>query len=114
MLLINNLKKAICATKAGETVIAVRNIPMIKVPAWNWTPEACLNFGADTETAVVDIFRGLDQETQRRLTCAPKAGERLARAKFWKETLKTLPPEQYHDAMLKILNWCVRIGGRTA
>lgn len=108
MRLINNLREALYATKIGKDVVTMASVPIMKIDTWCWTLEACLSFKRDTREAVVEIFRRLDQEAQRRFTFVPQDGEWVARARFWKEHLQELPPDQYHEAMLKILNWCTR------
>lgn len=108
MLLLKNLQKAFVASIAEREVVVVEKVPVLRFEMWSWTPEACLSFKRDTREAVVEIFRRLDQEAQRRFTFVPQDGEWVARARFWKEHLQELPPDQYHEAMLKILNWCTR------
>ncbi|MGI5963806.1 MAG: hypothetical protein ACOX7N_08880 [Lawsonibacter sp.] len=108
MLLIDNLIKAIYATIIGKNVNTMTNIPIVQIDTWCWTPESCLNFTKPTRQAVYEVFNSLDQETQKRFTFTPTRGEWTQRARFWKEHLRDLPPNQYHEAMSKILNWCTR------
>jgi hypothetical protein len=111
VLLINNLREALYATKIGKDVVAVASVPIMKIDTWCWTLEACLDFTKPTREAVRAIFSSLDVDTQKRFTFTPRSGEWAQRARFWKEHLRDLPPNQHHEAMLKILNWytsCVR------
>ena len=104
-----NIRTAFTAAKAGHTVAPVRQIPVVSFEFWSWTPEVCLDFTRPTRAAVREIFRTFDSETQHRMTFAPKRGELVQRARLWREALKpALPPEQYYEAMLKILGWLIR------
>lgn len=112
MLLLKNLRTAVAATRMGHTVEPVKKIPMIKTGLWLWTPESCLSFTPDTRSAVRAAFYQLDDETQHRLTYAPRKGELLHRARLWKSLLRSLPSVQQREAMAKILHWhidCAKI-----
>lgn len=96
MLLLDNLRAACSAAKAGRKVMPVKEIPIVKFDAWGWTMEACLSFSRPTREAVISAFHTLLPEAQELLTHAPKRGE-------W-----VLPFEQRNEAMLKILAWYVK------
>ena len=111
MLLLDNLKAACSAAKAGRKVMPVKEIPTVEIDVWGWTMEACLSFSRPTREAVIATFHMLLPEVQKMLTNAPKSGEWVPRAKLWKALLQVLPFEQRNEAMLKILDWyvtCVR------
>ena len=102
-----NIRTAFAAARAGHEVAAAP--PVIRTEYWAWTAEACLDFTRPTREAVREAFRTFDEDVQHSMTFAPQRGEWVQRAKLWKETLgPVLLPEQYHEAMTKILSWCVR------
>ena len=103
-----NIRTAFAAARAGNEVAAARRIPVLRTEYWSWTAEACLDFTRPTREAVREVFRTFDEDVQHSMTFAPQRGEWVQRAKLWKEALRpVLPPEQYHEAMAKILAWCV-------
>ena len=108
MLLLDNLRAACSAAKAGRKVMPVKEIPTLKFDTWGWTMEACLSFSRPTREAVIAAFHTLLPEAQELLTHAPKRGEWVPRAKLWKSLLRVLPFEQRNEAMLKILAWYVK------
>lgn len=114
MLLIDNLREALHATKKQKNVVTVVSVPIVKINAWSWTPEACLNFTKPTREAVFTVFNSLDQETQKRFAFIPGCGEWPKRARFWKEHLRELPPDQRNEAMIKILAWMIKCLRRRA
>lgn len=88
-----------------------KTVRQINLGYWAWTMEATLSFPRGTREAVKSVFNTFDQETQRALTFTPDGtpGSWLARAKFWQRELRPyLTPEQYHVAMLTLLQWFVR------
>ena len=52
MLLINNLREALYATKIGKDVVAVASVPIMKIDTWCWTLEACLDFTKPTREEI--------------------------------------------------------------
>ena len=96
------------ASREGSELQVKKTVPVYHLGYWSWTPEACLDFTRETRAAVRTVFQELDGETQRAFTYAPGKGERVQRARFWREHLKpALPPVQYSEAMLKILGWLI-------
>lgn len=86
--------------------------PVLNIPYWSFTPEACILHGlyGDLGRAVADVFNSFDEETQKGLTFIPKTTQGFTeRARFWQQKLKPiLTPEQYYEAIFKILDWCIR------
>ena len=102
-------KAAYLASRAGIEIQVKKSIPVYNIGYWSWTPEACLAFTRETREAVCAVFQTLDRETQSAFTFAPRKGERVQRARFWKMHLKEeLPPAQYSEAILKILGWLIQ------
>lgn len=92
-------------------IIPVKMVPIVDFGNWSWTAEACLQYPTGVRSAVKSAFCALDGDTQHKLTFGPgdHSGCLMARAKFWQDTLKdTLPPAQYHSAMVVILEWLIQ------
>lgn len=107
------------ARKAGAAAVQIK--PVYTMPAVTFKPayfntiEGCQTWkcGFEAERAVMEVFKGLPYEMQRRLEFSPKEpGEWIARARFWQEHLRpALPPKTYHDVMLTLVSWyahCLR------
>lgn len=91
-----------------------RRLPVVRLSHWPATMEGCLLSG-ETGAAVRDVFHSFSEEQQRALTFTPCDGAWCERVTFWKEQLKpALPPEQYDDAMRKIIAWYIRCVKRRA
>lgn len=66
----------------------------------------------DAFNAAQEVFAEQPQEIKRQLSFAPKSGEFISRARFWRELLKpVLPASQYYDAMGAIYRWYRHIIG---
>lgn len=97
----------------GEEIVVqlARHVPVVRFGCWGFTIEGSLFHGDLQETglAVREVFGQLDEETQRSLTFAPKAGGWVERARFWQRTLKpVLPSGQYHEAMVRMIDWYIQ------
>lgn len=91
-----------------------RRFPVVRLSYWYATMEGCLLSG-ETGAAVRDVFHSFSEEQQRALTFTPRNGAWCERVVFWKERLKpALPPEQYYDAMRKIIAWYIHCVKRRA
>jgi len=108
------------ARKAGADAVQIRAVYSVPVyvpkPAFLNTIEGCQawNSGRDVYKAVLEVFKSLPYETQRRLEFTPKGpGEWVERAQFWQQQLKpALPPEMYCDVMILFIHWyahCLRM-----
>ena len=96
------------AAEAGASAVQLKrlySVPRLKISYWGFTMESCLLSGGKWQP-VVDVFRAFDEETQHALTFSPNDPKGFVeRAKFWQSALRpALPPELYHEAMLKIIN----------
>ena len=99
------------ARKAGATAVQIRpvyRVPVAKLDYWCSTLEWCLCYTHEKEyRPVMEAFNRLPEELQHALTFSP-SDEVLNgwtdRAKFWALLLRPiLPPDLYHDVMLRIL-----------
>lgn len=99
------------ARKAGANAVQIRpvyRIPVVKLDYWCSTMEFCLFYTHEKEYhPVMETFNRLPEELQHALTFSP-SDEVLNgwtdRAKFWALLLRpVLPPDLYHDVMLRIL-----------
>lgn len=104
------------ARKAGASAVQIR--PM---PAWVNTIEGCQTheLGRDIDRAVMEVFKGLPYEVQRRLEFTPEGpGAWVKRARFWQQELRpVLPPKTYHAVMASFASWyarCLRMRASTA
>lgn len=63
----------------------------------------------DVYLAVEAVFDKMPSATRHALLFSPKSGQRVARAKFWRDTLRpALPDRQYYTAMSIILKRYIR------
>ncbi len=76
------------------------------------TVEGCTlaNCSKNVDDIAREAFDRLTREERHRLSFAPKDGEFMERARFWKELLKPLmTPSQYTEAITAILQWYIHI-----
>lgn len=108
------------ARKRGANAVQIEpvySVPCVTLkPAYRNTVEGCQTWklGLDADRAVMEIFKSLPYETQRRLEFSPeKPGEWAERTRFWQQQLKpALPPKMYHDVMILFVGWyihCLRL-----
>lgn len=77
-------------------------LPVVKTSYWGSTMEGCMFIGPKWQP-LLDVFDSFDDETKHSLTFTPEDGKWSARARFWREQLKSaLPTELYYEAMSKI------------
>lgn len=111
--IIRDIRFGIEAAKAFRKVRLeekrLTEIPVARFNYWSWTLESCLFYSAD-DVAIRDVFNTFDEATQKALTFAPDTTAGFVeRAQLWKEALRpALPPEQYHRAMTRILDWYIK------
>lgn len=66
----------------------------------------------DAFNAAQEVFAAQPEEVKRQLSFAPKSGEFVSRAHFWRDLLKpALPTSQYYEAMIAIYRWYRHIIG---
>lgn len=101
------------ARKAGATSAEIKvrptyTLPVVRLGYWGQTMEGCLFYGPQWQ-AIRDVFNTFDDDTQHALTFTPEDGKWPDRCRFWQQHLKpALPPEQFHAAMLKLIQWYIR------
>ena len=103
------------ARKSGDAlrVERLKNLPFKRLGyGFLNTMEGCALYNGSRAVyeAVRDVYGLFDPNTQQALCFTPEhPGEWAGRARAWQEALRpTLPPEQYHAAMTKILAWYVK------
>lgn len=107
------------AREAGADAVQIK--PVYTVPCVTFGPAYAntIEWGQtwkvsyEADRAVMEVFKGLPYEVQRRLEFSPKnPGEWAARARFWQQQLKpVLPPKMYHAVMAQFTHWyayCIR------
>lgn len=103
------------ARKNGSEVRIQRTIqvPYVNLgPGFLDTVEGCtlIHCGKDVFERVLEVFSGLPYEQKHCLVFAPKDGEFISRAQFWRNTLKpVLSARQYYIAICAILQWYIHI-----
>lgn len=113
------------AKKAGANAVEIKpgytKPCVIFKPAYPNTIEGCLTWklGRDTDRAMMEVFKSLPYETQRRLEFSPqKPWEWAERAQFWQQQLKpAFPPKTYHAIMVLFIEWyihCLRMRKESA
>ena len=66
----------------------------------------------DAFNAAQEVFASQPEEVKRQLSFAPKSGQFVSRAHFWRDILKpALPTSQYYEAMIAIYRWYRHIIG---
>lgn len=98
--------------KSGGKAGRVKEFPFLVSGGFYNTVEGCtLSWcGKDVRDQAEKVFDGLPDEIRHSLQWTPKKGEFITRAKLWKSILKpSMPPQQYHMAMGRILHWYVHI-----
>lgn len=104
------------ARKAGASAVQIKpvyTVPCITLkPAYLNTVEGCQThkLGRDTDRAVMEVFKSLPYEVQRRLEHTPdEPGGWVERARFWQKQLRpVLPPEMYHEVMVLFIGHYAR------
>ena len=90
-----------------------RRIPCVSTgPAFLDTVEGCTlsNCGSDIFKGAQSAFTALSEKEKNRFLSAPKDGEFVDRAKFWKALLRTvMTPAQCRIAMTATLRWYMHI-----
>ena len=106
--------------KSGASAAQIKpvyTVPYVTFkPAYLNTIEGCLTWkcGRDADRAVMEVFKSLPYEVQRRLDFSPQEpGEWVERARFWQQQLKpVLPPKMYYSVILQLLEWyihCIKV-----
>jgi len=108
--LTGEVRKARKAGASGVQLRPVYSVPVLKFSYWGGTMEGCLFCGRKWQ-AIRDVFDTFTEETQHALTFSPKDGEWVDRVRFWQRELRpALEPELYHEAILTLVQWCIRCG----
>lgn len=107
------------ARKTGADAVQIRpvyTVPVVTLaPSYYNTIEGgkTHNLGPGIDRAVIEVFKSLPYETQRRLE-RDEMGGWAERARFWQQQLKpVLPSDQYHKVMILFIRWyaqCLRRG----
>lgn len=106
------------ARKEGAEVKVrkVRSLPVFSVGLGILdTVEGCTLWNRNKEVfgEIQGAFDALPEEERKKQTSAPKDGEFVERAYFWKTLISSaLPPEQTRKAMISILEWYIHIKRR--
>lgn len=103
------------ARKSGASAVQIKpvyTVPCVTFkPAYLNTIEGCLTWkcGRDADRAVMEVFKSLPYEVQRRLEFTPlEPGGWGERARFWQQQLKpVLPPKMYHDVIILFIEWYI-------
>ena len=107
------------ARKEGADSVKIKPVYTVQCvtlkPAYLNTIEGCLTWelGREADRSVMEVFKSLPYETQRRLEFTPKEpGGWADRARFWQQQLKpALPTDMYHAVMIRLISWyahCLR------
>ncbi|MDE7417186.1 MAG: hypothetical protein K2N44_12965 [Lachnospiraceae bacterium] len=103
------------ARKAGQAIEfeSTKSIPLMQSGAGFYdTVEGCTLSWCSREIidASQKAFNSLPPEEKHLLAFAPKDGEFIERALFWKELLSpVMTPKNCHKAMIKIIEWYIHI-----
>lgn len=107
------------ARKEG-TVVEIRKsrvLPVFSVGLSMFdTVEGCTlwNHNKEVFDEISSAFNALPDEERKRQTSAPKKGEFVERASFWRSLIASvLSPEQTRKAMISILQWYIHIKRRS-
>lgn len=114
--LMNSVKLACKSYRAMEQSAKVRRKIECYTIGYSFldTVEGCTicSRAKDAFNAAQEVFAAQPEEVKRQLSFAPKSGEFVSRAHFWRDILKpSLPTSQYYEAMIAIYRWYRHIIG---